>query len=532
MSETDTATATNTNTETDTLTYLCCPPGSYNTGIGCVPVPPCASPIQPCDTEWAEWSPCSVTCDGGFRSRSRNIWINGQCQPITVTEPCNTHPCCGKCIVAEWCPWSGCVTAPGSLEGIKTRTRDIIVPGCPGTCPPTIETESCCIDQCIFSEWSPWSCCSTCCNCGVQTRSRLLIVGDPTVCQPLIQTQTCSGCEAPTTSTLVLWNVLPTINPATGTLDCLSLIVTFQAAVQVGLKNYFAVRTSSNIFVSYSVVPLTLTVMGSAGYSCQLTRHSASSGNFLMLQMDASCQVAAGQTWAIVFPTSFLARSPVPANIVYVSVIASGNSASNGANTNTFTAADKTGLAIGMLTQLAGPNAPTTSALAPFMNAAIAAQMKAGPGVAGQLAKGRTAEDDASQAEIFRAYAQAAEVQYTSIVGSGAPTESSGTPLLALLALIALPVILAAVLGALWWKRRQQTQDVFGGVQEVELAEAPQLEVMINRRVPCPGTPQEMRIPVYVPSPKEEGTPIISGPVSQLDRSGSFGSMTHSWEWH
>jgi hypothetical protein len=136
-------------------------------------------------------------------------------------------------------------------------------------------------------------------------------------------------------SSLVLWNVLPTIDPSSGMLSCLSLIVTFQAAIEAtraslrhlgeggalplvvfsffcafffrplgvfvaastrcanvsngdtppgeerhegGTRNYFAVRTSANIFVATAAYPLTLTVPGTTWTSCLLTRHSAPRG--------------------------------------------------------------------------------------------------------------------------------------------------------------------------------------------------------------------------------------------------------------
>ena len=50
--------------------------------------------------DWTDWSICSKTCDGGIRSRSRDIiqqpMYNGlQCPNRTETEICNTELCPG-----------------------------------------------------------------------------------------------------------------------------------------------------------------------------------------------------------------------------------------------------------------------------------------------------------------------------------------------------------------------------------------------------------------------------------------------------
>ncbi len=98
-------------------------------------------PPEPVDckvSDYADWSPCSKTCGGGNRTRTRTI-ITGaaygghECPPLEETEPCNADPCvapraprrCCRCCCADRHSVGARKTAssPSTLPGARARTR-------------------------------------------------------------------------------------------------------------------------------------------------------------------------------------------------------------------------------------------------------------------------------------------------------------------------------------------------------------------------------------------------------------------------
>lgn len=95
----------------------------------------------PCDSQdcewghWVQWSLCSKSCDGGQRSRHRNIFIHPtgggkQCEALDSTselEPCNHAPCstsaCKDGAWDDWGGWGQCTRACGG--GMRWRHRKI-----------------------------------------------------------------------------------------------------------------------------------------------------------------------------------------------------------------------------------------------------------------------------------------------------------------------------------------------------------------------------------------------------------------------
>ncbi|KAF8386635.1 adt-1 [Pristionchus pacificus] len=176
---------------------------------------------------WTEWTPCSVSCAEGRRSRSRKC-AKGDCpsEGSSSIEQCS-QPACPKILNGwlEWSEWSGCSTnrcVPGQEE-IRRRMCSF-----PFACPTMDESEKrpC---QCtkkdesspllfasllhsllnnedeahllpVWSEWSDWATCS--CFSLTSTRRRYCRVRSPSLqgfcAGPLVEQRSCepSSCSA------------------------------------------------------------------------------------------------------------------------------------------------------------------------------------------------------------------------------------------------------------------------------------------------------------------------------------------------
>jgi len=138
--------------------------------------------------EWGKWTTCSMSCDGGSARRFRDVLVtqrNGgtPCSGPEVEDgDCNTQRCPISCIWNEWAAWSACdKTCNG---GVRTRNRDKKVMDefggaqCPGI---AAEKEQCylqpCPIDCSFGDWSEWGDCSQSCGRGLQFRTRKRMEG-------------------------------------------------------------------------------------------------------------------------------------------------------------------------------------------------------------------------------------------------------------------------------------------------------------------------------------------------------------------
>jgi len=179
--------------------------------------PPVVTSTDPSDCEvgdWAAWSTCTETCDGGSWHRTRSVVKpatgTGQCIfHLFAAEACNAQPCPVDCVIGDWGEYSVCSVSCGS--GMQTRTKPIVVePAHHGqNCPSeyemhtTVECEvaGVCPAHCELGDWSAWSGCDLTClsntdEAGSQSRSRVIqkhpgVHGEP--CESLSDDRVCAG---------------------------------------------------------------------------------------------------------------------------------------------------------------------------------------------------------------------------------------------------------------------------------------------------------------------------------------------------
>ncbi|EEA08267.1 thrombospondin type 1 domain-containing protein [Cryptosporidium muris RN66] len=141
--------------------------------------------------DWSHWSTCSNRCSNSeHQTRSRsiqssNIYLNSlKCEDQTQYRVCSEDPSninyCTECLTSSWSDWSPCSSSCGG--GSRIRTRKVIkLPANSNmsTCPTLKSVEVCNEEipctiktECKVGEWSSWSPCSTSCNGGHSTRHR------------------------------------------------------------------------------------------------------------------------------------------------------------------------------------------------------------------------------------------------------------------------------------------------------------------------------------------------------------------------
>ncbi|XP_078333125.1 SCO-spondin-like isoform X2 [Crassostrea virginica] len=138
-------------------------------------------------TSWSSWTPCSVTCGTGIETRTRNCSNptpenGGQaCSGQGIdTRQCNNTACTVDGHWSEWNPWSTCSSNAGSGFKIRARTCNNPAPQnggqeCAGM---SFSSESCSSTASTtvvnggWSSWTSWGSCSVSCWNGIQTRSR------------------------------------------------------------------------------------------------------------------------------------------------------------------------------------------------------------------------------------------------------------------------------------------------------------------------------------------------------------------------
>ena len=155
------------------------------------------------------WSPCSASCGGGSKSRSRPVEINTAfggtaCPALAETMSCAELPCPVDCVVSDWKDWTGCSKSCGL--GINVRGRNIDVQPQHGgeACPLLEEQHTCnarpCPVHCEQAPWASWSACDRSCGTGTMTRNRSTKVNAEfggTVCGATATSKECNTSSCP-----------------------------------------------------------------------------------------------------------------------------------------------------------------------------------------------------------------------------------------------------------------------------------------------------------------------------------------------
>jgi hypothetical protein len=155
-------------------------------------------------SKFSAWTPCSMTCGPGTRSRSRKILEEGanggkRCPALQQRMDCDADICPVDCKLSKWSVWSKCSKTCG--EGTLDRSRTIIsTPTFDGkTCGAQTQRKSCyagvCPVDCVMGSFSKWSLCSRTCDGGHKARTRKLISGAQDGgkrCGPVRQVASCN----------------------------------------------------------------------------------------------------------------------------------------------------------------------------------------------------------------------------------------------------------------------------------------------------------------------------------------------------
>ena len=170
-------------------------------------------------TEWSSWTPCSLTCGGGTKSRERQCQdqegneVYGGCPGRgEETMKCNSERCPE---LGPWSEWSQCTLTCGG--GSRERTRECGLTsrnGGDNPCKaPLRQSEDCNSDPCpVFTQWSDWSQCSRTCGTGQRERNRKCVAfsqaSSRLYCQGLLQEiDKCNTNECPAWTEWGPWTV-------------------------------------------------------------------------------------------------------------------------------------------------------------------------------------------------------------------------------------------------------------------------------------------------------------------------------------
>ncbi|CAG5105606.1 Oidioi.mRNA.OKI2018_I69.chr1.g2281.t1.cds [Oikopleura dioica] len=124
--------------------------------------------------DWSRWSSCSATCGGGSSQRSRACNVPGKCNGLsTQRKDCNEESCPVPSSWKSWSNWSPCSASCGG--GSRSRSRSCSGNSCSGK---GVDSESCNTFECATLEpWGTWAACN--CASNRQKRTRHCSRPDP-----------------------------------------------------------------------------------------------------------------------------------------------------------------------------------------------------------------------------------------------------------------------------------------------------------------------------------------------------------------
>merc|ERR1719273_162809 len=82
-------------------------------------------------SQWSGWSKCTKDCESGVEGKTRSILVKPKhggkgCDAVEEERACNTGSCDRNCKLAPWSEWSPCSMACNG--GLKTRTKKVVIP--------------------------------------------------------------------------------------------------------------------------------------------------------------------------------------------------------------------------------------------------------------------------------------------------------------------------------------------------------------------------------------------------------------------